>query len=597
MRNNILSVETSAIINSMSDGAHTMKRLGISLTLFLLSLPAFAQYNYQHYIVGTRVSPRAVADDVLANDLPPRVWRNRTTPFHSFRSVDAFEADLTWDEAQALKKRPDVAYVEMDQPVHMLADSVTPGTETTPYGITMVNAPQVWAVTKGKSVGSGTPIHVAIIDTGISYADSELAPAYKGGFNELTGTTDPLDDNGHGTHVAGTIAAAMNGEGVVGVAPDVDIYSVKVLDACGSGQTTTILRGIDWIMAKKAEIGGNWIMSLSLGSDGASAAEASAFQNAYNAGILTFAAAGNGYPDSVGLSYPAAYSTVVSVGAIDSTETVASFSQRGPDLKVVAPGVSVLSTFVDVSELDNVADSTGISVDAHKIGAFDTSGNALNCSSLATATGNIVNCGSGNRGEFPASVNGNIALIQRGGTSTVTGSTLTFAEKAQNAKAAGAVAAIIYNNRATDNPTDPPGWGIQGVTSTSIPRTVVGVTQADGQKLLTAAGTSTVRYVTNNDTLGYTNLSGTSMATPHAAGVGALVWAVAPGATNQQIMQALQDNAHDLGDPGRDDTYGAGLVDAFATAKALNPAAFGNGTQPPPPQTPSGRRSLHRGNG
>jgi subtilisin family serine protease len=384
---------------------------------------------------------------------------------------------------------------------------------------------------------------------------------------------------------------------VVGVAPEVELYSVKVLDACGSGAVSQILRGVDWVMAKKAEVGGNWIMSLSLGSDSATTSEASSFQNAYNAGILTFAAAGNGYPDSVGLSYPAAYASVVSVGAIDSTGTVASFSQRGADLKVVAPGVSVLSTFVDVSELDNVADSTGISVDAHKIGASDTGGNTLNCSALPTAIGSIVNCGSGNRSEFPASVSGNIALIQRGGTSTVTGSTLTFAEKAQNAKAAGAVGAIIYNNRATDNPTDPPGWGIQGVTASSIPKTVVGITQADGQKLLTAAGASTVRFIKNNNTLGYTTLNGTSMATPHAAGVGALVWAVAPGATNQQIMQALQDHAHDLGDPGRDDTYGAGLVDAYATAKALNPAAFGNGTQPPPPQTPSGRRGLHRGNG
>jgi serine protease len=573
----------------------TMKRIGISLLLFLLCSSAFAQSSYQHYIVRTRVAPRAVADDVLNNDLPERPWRTRTRPLHTFHIIDAFEADMTWDEAQALKKRPDVIDVEMDQERHALADSVTPGAETTPYGITMVDAPPVWPVTKGKSVGNGTPIHVAIIDTGISYTDTELAPAYKGGFNELNGTTDPLDDNGHGTHVAGTIAAAMNNDGVVGVAPAVDLYSVKALDACGSGSLSAILRGVDWVVQKKTEIGGNWIMSLSLGSDSASPTEASAFQNAYNAGILTFAAAGNGYPDSVGLSFPASYSSVVSVGAIDSTGTVASFSQRGADLKVVAPGVSVLSTFADVSELDNVADSSGISVDAHKIGATDTSGNSLNCSALTTAIGKIVNCGSGNKSEFPASVNGNIALIQRGGTSTVTGSTLTFAEKAQNAKAAGAVAAIVYNNRATDNPTDAPGWGISGVSATSIPKTVVGVTQVDGQKLQTAAGTSTVKFLLNNDNLGYALLNGTSMATPHAAGVGALVWAVAPGATNQQIMQALQDNAHDLGDPGRDDTYGAGLVDAFATAKALNPAAFGNGTQPPPTQSPSGRRGLHRG--
>jgi subtilisin family serine protease len=338
-------------------------------------------------------------------------------------------------------------------------------------------------------------------------------------------------------------------------------------------------------------------MSLSLGSTSATASEASVFQNAYNAGILTFAAAGNGYPDSgIALSYPAAYSNVVSVGAVDNTGAVASFSQRGPGLMIVAPGVDVLSTFANFQELDNVADATGISVDAHKIPGFDTGGESVNCGSLVSATGHIVNCGSGNKSEFPASVLGNIALIQRGGTSTATGSTLTFTEKALNAKAAGAVGAIIYNNRATDNPTDPPGWGMQSLASASaIPKTVVGVTQADGQRLLTAAGTTTVKFVTNSSTVGYANLNGTSMATPHAAAVGALVWAVAPGATNQQIMNALQANAKDLGAAGRDDTYGSGLVDAFATAKALNPAAFGNGTQPPPPPPPSGRRGLHRG--
>src|SRR5436309_15648325 len=102
MRNNILIAGTSAIIKSTSDGAHTMKRLGISLTLFLLTLPLFAQANYQHYMVGTRVSPREVASNVLANDLPERPWRRHSRELHCFRSVDAFETDLTRNEAQAL---------------------------------------------------------------------------------------------------------------------------------------------------------------------------------------------------------------------------------------------------------------------------------------------------------------------------------------------------------------------------------------------------------------------------------------------------------------------------------------------------------------
>jgi len=575
-----------------------MKRVGISLLLFIACTPAFAQNTYQHYLIGTRMAAREAADEILRDDLPERPWRSKATRLHAFQSVNAFEADLTWDEAQALKKSPKVAYVEEDLERHALADAVTPGAETTPYGVTMVNAPAVWPITKGKGIGGAPPTHVVIIDTGISYNDSELAAAYRGGMNLINGTSDPLDDNGHGTHVAGTIAAAANGNGVVGVAPDVDIYSVKVLDACGSGMTSKIIQAVDWVINEKNTLGGNWIMSLSLGADAASTSEASAFQNAYNNGILTFAASGNDFPNTADLAFPADYPSVVSVGAIDSTGTIASFSQRGPDLKVVAPGVSVLSTYADVSELDNVADASGISVDAYKVSGYDLSGTPTNCASLITASGHIVNCGSGNKSEFPASVAGNIALIQRGGTSTVTGTTLTFSEKARNAKAAGAVGAIVYNNRATDNPTDAPGWGMTNLTSSAdVPKTVVGVTQLDGAKLLTAAGTSTVKFIKNNSSLGFALLDGTSMATPHASAVGALVWAVAPGATNEQVKQAILNNAHDLGTPGRDDTYGNGLVDAFAAAKALNPTAFSSPTQPPPPQAPSGRRGLKRGNG
>jgi subtilisin family serine protease len=575
-----------------------MKRIGISLLLFIACTPAFAQSVYQHYLVGTRIAAREAADAILRDDLPERPWRSKATPLHSFQSVNAFEVDLTWDEAQALKKSPKVAYVEEDFERHALADSVTPGAETTPYGVTMVNAPQVWPVTKGKGLSGAAPTHVVIIDTGISYTDTELAPAYRGGMNLLNGTTDPLDDNGHGTHVAGTIAAAANGDGVVGVAPDVDLYSVKVLDACGSGATSKIIQAVDWVINKKSTLGGNWIMSLSLGSDSASTSEASAFQNAYNAGILTFAASGNGYPDADGLSFPADYSSVVSVGAVDSTETVASFSQRGANLKVVAPGVSVLSTFASIQELDNVADATGISVDAFKVTGYDTSNSPTNCALPPSASGRIVNCVVGNKSDFPASVAGNIALIQRGGTSTATGSTLTFSEKARNAKSAGAVGVVVYNNRATENANEAPFWAMTNLSGASaVPNAVVGVSQVDGAKLLTAAGNSTIKFIRNTSTLGYATLNGTSMATPHASAVGALVWAVAPGATNEQVKQAIFNNTHDLGDPGFDNTYGYGLVDAFAAAKAINPTAFSNPTQPPPPQSPSGRRGLHRGGG
>src|SRR6266550_8632414 len=159
MRNNILDAGTSESQIPQGDGANTMKRIGLSLLLFILCSTAFAQSSYQHYIVGTHVAPQIAADEILA-ELPARAWRSKTARLHAFQSVDAFEADLTWDEAQALKKRSDVAYVEEDQERHMLADSVTPGAQTTPYGITMVNAPQVWPITKGKGLNGAAATHV-----------------------------------------------------------------------------------------------------------------------------------------------------------------------------------------------------------------------------------------------------------------------------------------------------------------------------------------------------------------------------------------------------------------------------------------------------
>src|SRR5207302_3858237 len=222
-------------------------------------------------------------------------------------AINGFSANLTDEDIAALKASGNVVSIEPDLERHAFADSITPGQQTTPFGMTNVNATAVWPVTRGKSLANGPAIHVAIIDTGIDYNFSELAGAFKGGFNFVARTGDPMDDNGHGTHVAGIIAAANNGAGVVGVASDVDVYSLKVLDTCGSGRTSDIMQAVQWVIDKKKEIGGNWIINLSLGSDTASTSEQAQFQAAVDAGVLVFAASGNGYSGSDGLAYPAGY--------------------------------------------------------------------------------------------------------------------------------------------------------------------------------------------------------------------------------------------------------------------------------------------------
>src|SRR4051794_16849869 len=425
-----------------------MKRAAFAALLFIAPLTAFASAPTQAVIVMTKPSGHFAAKS-LSPMLDPNISADERD-LRELPGIHGFVANLTDAEIASLKASGTTVSIEPDLERHAFAnDVVTPGQQTTPYGINDVSAPAVWPVTRGKSLANGPAIHVAIIDTGIDYNDAELSGAFKGGFNFVNRTGDPLDDNGHGTHVAGIIAAANNGAGVVGVASDVDIYSLKVLDICGSGRTNDIIQAVQWVVDKKKEIGGNWIINLSLGSDTRSTSEEAQFKAAADAGVLVVAASGNDYPDSTGLAFPAGYSTVLSVGAVDSTNTVATFSQRGTNLKVVAPGVNVLSTFV--SPMVSTNDGRKIAgVRAEYTDATPDS-NELTFSACPPNTTNIsstfVNCALGGTTDFSASVKGKIAVVQRG--------TNTFFEKAQNAAKAGAIAIVMYDNKIEDQPLRP----------------------------------------------------------------------------------------------------------------------------------------------
>jgi serine protease len=542
-----------------------MKRAAFVALLFIAPLTAFASAPTQAVIVMTKPSTHFAAKSLSAM-FDPNISAGERD-LRELPGINGFAANLTDAEIAALKASGTTVTIEPDLERHAFADSVTAGKQTTPYGVTDVNAPGVWPVTRGKSLANGPAIHVAIIDTGIDYNNPELSGVFKGGFNFVARTGDPLDDAGHGTHVAGIIAAANDGAGVVGVASDVDVYSLKVLDTCGSGRTSDIISAVQWVVDKKKEIGGNWIINLSLGSDTASVSEQAQFQTAADAGVLVFAASGNGYPDSLGLAYPGGYPTVVSVGAVDSTNTVTTFSQRGTDLKVVAPGLDVLSTFVS----PEVSTNDGKKIQAARAEYSDgtTDNNPLPFSACPPNTTGITStfvvCGIGNPADFPASVKGKIALVQRG--------TLTFIDKAANAAKAGAIGIVVYNN--VDGFLQP-AFGTSAKTAAAIPATApfLMITQADGQALL-ATPNATITMTTGFES--FELLAGTSMACPHAVGTAALVWAVSPNSTAANVATALEQTAKDLGDPGKDATYGFGLVNALDAAKQLNPAAFSSG--------------------
>lgn len=203
-----------------------------------------------------------------------------------------------------------------------------PAEKEIPWGVKRVNA-------AGAS-NSGKGVKVAVVDTGVYYTHPDLAPNYKGGWNAIISTATPLDDHGHGTHVSGTIAAVKDLKGVVGVAPSVDLYGVKVLDKNGSGQYSWVVAGIEW-----AVMNGMDVINMSLGGGSGTEALKQIMIKSKEMGVAVVCAAGN---DSGPVNFPAKYPEAIAVSASDSSDKIASFSSRGPEIVVIAPGVNVYST-------------------------------------------------------------------------------------------------------------------------------------------------------------------------------------------------------------------------------------------------------------
>ncbi|MFC1679417.1 S8 family peptidase [Elusimicrobiota bacterium] len=199
------------------------------------------------------------------------------------------------------------------------------------WGIKRVKAPSIWQTTTGKGV------KVAIIDTGIDYTHPDIAPNYVGGYNAVDPEADPMDDHGHGTHVAGTIGAAA-AEMVVGVAPRASLYGVKVLDANGGGSYATIIAGIQWAVENRMDV-----VNMSLGGPSIEALE-EAVKKAAEAGVVIVAAAGNDPNASV--SAPARYPETIAVSASTFEDELAFFSTTGPEIDFIAPGHEIDSCWI-----------------------------------------------------------------------------------------------------------------------------------------------------------------------------------------------------------------------------------------------------------
>lgn len=203
-----------------------------------------------------------------------------------------------------------------------------------PWGVQHIRAPHAWGTTTGYRV------KVGVIDTGVDFQHPDLQHSLLRGINLIHRGRPPRDDNGHGTHIAGTIAAANGMHGMIGVAPRALIAPVKAFDHNGSAFVSDIILGIEWCVRNKMDI-----INMSFGMRNRSKALLSAVINAYNAGVIIVASSGNDGKRRT-VDYPARYPQTISVGATNRLRRIAPFSNRGAYIDIYAPGDKIMSAWL-----------------------------------------------------------------------------------------------------------------------------------------------------------------------------------------------------------------------------------------------------------
>jgi len=244
---------------------------------------------------------------------------------YTYHIIPAIAASVPEVAIDALRENPNITHVELDGKVFAIG-------QTLPWGVDRIDAEVVHT-----SGNKGGGVNVAILDTGIDLDHPDL---YVTGGKSFVSGKSYDDKNGHGTHVAGIVAALDNGDGVIGVAPEAELYAVKVLGNGGIGWWSDLIAGLQWCVNEGMDVA-----NMSLGATSAPDDVRDACDSASAAGVLLVAAAGNEYGGPV--IYPAAYSSVIAVSATDSADKLASFSSVGDEVELAAPGVDIYSTYKD----------------------------------------------------------------------------------------------------------------------------------------------------------------------------------------------------------------------------------------------------------
>ena len=439
-----------------------------------------------------------------------------------------------------LSARSDVEYAEPNYVIHAL--DPTPNdpyfTQGQLYGLLKISAPAAWVTTTGSTANV-----VAVVDTGIDYNHPDLTgnvwsapadftvtigtnsitcPAGSHGFNAITHTCDPMDDNNHGTHVSGTIGAVgNNGVGVVGVNWQTRVMGAKFLDSSGSGYLSDAIEAMDFVIQAKDYFkvrggGANVrVLSNSWGGGGFSQALLNEINKANADDMLFVAAAGNsGTDNGVTAFYPADYghlsgaTNVISVAATDSTDTLTSWSNYGKTtVDLAAPGVNILSTIRGTSyayysgtsmATPHVSGAAALMLSVCNLNTADlktdilSSVDPIQSLSGKTVTGGRLNvykaiqaCGAPSTPDFSLSASPGSLTISRGsaGTSTVTVSALNGFADTVALSVSGAPSGVTPG-------LNPGSVTLSGNTGTSTLTVNTGPTAAAGSFTLTITGTS-----------------------------------------------------------------------------------------------------------
>jgi minor extracellular protease Epr len=268
------------------------------------------------------------------------------TPIKRIKSLHAIllHVDANSDTA-LLRQHKFVKRIETDHklklhlfkknsPLKALSCASNNRAQIVPWGIARIEGPKLWSRTQGN------PIRIAVLDTGIArHPDLRIM----GSVNTIN-RKPVIDLNGHGTHVAGTIAALCNRFGVVGVAPKARLYAVQAFNPSGSAYTSDIIQGIDWCIRNRIQV-----INMSFGMSEFNASLQDIIRKAYRRGIIMVASCGNDGPNNSTIDYPARFPETIAVAASAPNNQITSFSSRGTGISVAAPGLDVCSTYLDQS--------------------------------------------------------------------------------------------------------------------------------------------------------------------------------------------------------------------------------------------------------